>query len=264
MPIHRAVQRADAIVVDLEDSLAYPKKESGRALLRDVVRVFRPLTSCIWVRVNSEPEELASDLDAIQGLPIDAISPTKVESPDAFAMITARFPSTYIVPTIETPRGILRAESILAHPSVRATIFGAEDFAAELGVEPSPEALLYAAQHFLCSAAAYQLPALGVVGNFRRFDKEGLSQFRALCEFSRDLGFSGTFAVSSAQIRLIKEAFSPTPDLLAKAEELVRLERDNSVYSYHNEMVGPPVIKRMRRILERNERAKIDRNKDSD
>lgn len=247
-----AIQQAHALVLDLEDSLHTDKKEQGRKLLPQAVKTLRPLTKNLLVRINSEKKQLDLDLKALKKLPIDGLIPTKTEKIDQLRKIAKALPKCFLIPMIETPSGILNAESLVQLPQVKAVFFGPEDYSASFGVAPNKEVLMFAAQKLICTAAVRDLPAFGVVGSFAGYSRDKLRAFEKICKLSYQIGFKGTLAIHSSQIRIINKAFAPSEEQIQEAKKILSLTKENAVFSYQDELVGPPMIKRLRKMLDSN------------
>lgn len=220
---------ADALIIDLEDSVA----PSRKALARDAAAQFirsqaGELASQLYVRINPFDGGLAlGDLAAVVVPGLSGVMLPKTRSAadverlgtylDALevrAGITAG--TVQIVPVAtETPQAMLTMSSYAASPSARlaGVTWGAEDLSTAIGAISNREAdgqlsPLYelARSMCLCVAAGSGVPALDTLyADFR--DSAGLA---AACAQSRGRGFKGRIAIHPDQVQTINDAFSPS------------------------------------------------------
>jgi citrate lyase subunit beta/citryl-CoA lyase len=231
---------ADALIVDLEDSVALDGKararDSAAAFLRDAIAATpRPY---ILVRVNGLQTGLIdADLDAVAPAKPDAIMLPKAEGGVAVMHADAKLavreavsglPDGHIkiLPIATETAAALFVAGTFAGASTRLNglTWGAEDLSAELGAHANRDAQgrfldPYRLARVLClaGAAAAQVPALDTVYvDFR--DGEG---FRRECEEACRDGFVGKMAIHPAQVPIINEVFTPSPEALARAQAIV-------------------------------------------
>jgi citrate lyase subunit beta/citryl-CoA lyase len=264
---------ADALIIDLEDSIALDGKsrarESAAAFLKETVAAAaRPY---LVVRVNSLQTGLTdADLDAVVPAQPDAIMLPKAEGGTSVVHADAKLavrealaglPDGHvkmIVLTTETAAALFRAGSYAgASARLIALTWGAEDLSAELGAERNRDAdgrFLdpYRLARVLClaGAAAAEVPALDTVYvDFRNSD--GL---RRECEEARRDGFAGKIAIHPAQVPIINELFTPTPEALAHAQAVVDAFAQNpgaGVVAIRGVMVDRPHLAQAERVLAR-------------
>lgn len=220
---------ADALIVDLEDAVPLAEKDSARqsvvAWLRDL-----PAGHEVWVRIN--PGELmGADARALAGIPtLTGIALAKCDTVDELiavdAILTAQGDaSTRLMPLIETPRAVLGAEAIAAGPRVHQLQIGEVDLAAELGIttdDDAAEMAPYRAQVVLASAAAGIAPPVGAVSRITA-DPDQLG--RSTAALKRQ-GFIGRACIHPAQIPVVHECFTPTPEEVAEAREVLAVLED--------------------------------------
>lgn len=149
-----------------------------------------------------------SDAEAVTKMACDAVLLPKVSSPDdlnALAAITGDLP---IWAMMETPRGILNAAAIAAHPLLQGMVMGTNDLAKELQVRFRPDRLPLMAGLGQCLLAAKAEGIIIVDGVYNAFkDAEGLA---AECEQGRDMGFDGKTLIHPAQVDVANAAFAPS------------------------------------------------------
>ncbi len=231
---------ADAVIVDLEDSIAPDGKtrarQSAAAFLKDAVTATpRPY---LVVRVNGLQTGLTdADLDAIAAAKPDAIMLPKAEGGASVVHADAKLavreaqnglPDGHIkiLPIATETAAALFVAGTFAGASTRliGLTWGAEDLSAELGAHANRDAHgrwldPYRLARVLCLAAAASaaVPAIDTVYvDFR--DSDGLR--RECDEACRD-GFVGKMAIHPAQVPIINEVFTPSPEALARAQAIV-------------------------------------------
>jgi citrate lyase subunit beta/citryl-CoA lyase len=231
---------ADAVIVDLEDSIAPDRKVAARApavaFLKEAgTAKKRPR---LLVRINGLDTGLAdADLDAIVGAGPDAILLPKAEGGASVIHLDAKLAVReainglpegsikIIALATETARALFLAGTYAgASKRLKGLTWGAEDLSAELGAEANRDANgqwldPYRIARALClaGASAAQVPALDTVYVDYRND----AGLKRECEEARRDGFAGKLAIHPAQVAAINDVFTPGPDQIAKAKAVV-------------------------------------------
>jgi citrate lyase subunit beta / citryl-CoA lyase len=249
---------ADAIIFDLEDSVAPANKRSARDILKRLPqRSERPQ---LWVRINPLGSEFhRDDLHLISVADIHGIVLPKSESGadvTELAHRTGTIPIHAIV--TETPASLFGLLSYRDPKSpLVAMSWGAEDLSAAIGASSKYDAdgnlsFTYRLARSLClagAAAARVQPVDGVFADFK--DDKGL---KAEAEAARREGFAGKLAIHPDQVPVINEAFTPSGEEVRHAEEIVaafEAHPDAGVLSVGGRMVDRPHLVQARRVLER-------------
>lgn len=246
---------SQALILDLEDAIAPQCKTDARLALPDAVRALRSSGLPLLVRVNADAELLQADLLACVDADVDAVMLPKVESANdvqAARQVLARHRCN-LVPIIETPRGVLRADTIAAaDPAICAIGFGSEDLAAGINRAPSADMLVPAAAHVALCAAAENIACWGLVGSVAEL--ENLQSLAAAGSLSRRLGFTGTPAVHPAQVPILNQAFAPTEEELAQARRVLDAyaaaeASGTGALRLGGHMIDRPIVERARRLV---------------
>jgi citrate lyase subunit beta/citryl-CoA lyase len=215
----------DAVIVDLEDSVAVDNKPEARGNLARLPESTVPY----FVRTNAvETGLLWDDVVAAGQANVAGVIIPKAESPQTISQIdgaltalelTSGKPvgSLTVIPLIESGLGVrLTYEMAKASDRVECVMFGGGeqgDLVADLGVEWTPEGtgLMQARSQVLLSsrAAGVPYPMEAVFMDFR--NPEGL---RIECEVARTLGYIGKVAIHPAQITVINDVFTPSPEVV--------------------------------------------------
>jgi citrate lyase subunit beta/citryl-CoA lyase/(S)-citramalyl-CoA lyase len=248
---------ADICLVDLEDSVPmHRKEEARRAATRFFPGTAEGTSPGYAIRVNSvtEPDGLA-DLLALRNYPVKPaiVLLPKVESARDIEIVERVLgrdcPRLELFATIETPRGVERAAEIASSsPRLRALIFGAADYAMELGIGLSWEPLAHVRARLVNSARTAGIDVI----DSPTFDLTDLSVVRRESVLAQRLGFSGKVALHPRQLPVIGEVFSPDARQLELAGRIVTAAEGSgdAVTTVDGAMVGRPFFTASRRLLE--------------
>lgn len=256
---------ADALIVDLEDSVAADSRPRARELAREYIEG----RDNVWLRINPvDSGEALADLQAVMPAAPSGIVLPKARSADDATRLATKLDElesrhgiaaghTRILPICtERPRALFALESYVgATPRLAGLSWGAEDLSAALGARSARDESgrwlpPYELARSLClfAAAAAEVPAIDTVyTDFR--DAEGLASYAGRA--ARD-GFTGMLAIHPAQVAVINDAFSPSDDELSRAERIVALFRDNpgaGALALDGEMVDKPHLVQAKRVI---------------
>lgn len=255
----KATERgADALVVDLEDSIPPDRKAAARPMAVAAVQQLAARGATVVLRVNSEPDAWRLDL---QGMPLHLVSAVmlpKVETLEQlgrFAQAVAAQAGDSTPPIaalLESPRGVLAANQVAAHPALCALGFGAEDYAGAIGVSAEPAALTWPAQQVLTCAHAWGLQCWGLAASIAAVDD--LAYFEGAVRAGRAMGFTGTVCIHPRQVPVANRGFSPSDQELAWARRVVAADqaaREAGVGAVllDGRMIDKPIVDRARRWL---------------
>jgi citrate lyase subunit beta/citryl-CoA lyase len=262
---------ADAVIVDLEDSIVPERKQHARAaafefLKSNAAKKDRPR---ILVRINGfETGMTDTDLDAIVAGKPDAVVFPKTEGGASVihldAKLTARealagLPEGSIkilAQAVESAAGLFSAGTFRdASARLIGMTWGPEDLSAELGAQANRDEAGFLTEPYrlarnmcLFGAAAAKLPAIETVYvDFR--NSEGLR--RDTQEARRD-GFTGRLAIHPAQVPVINEVFTPTPQEIENAKRLIAAfaaKPDAGAVGIDGKMFDRPHLIRAQRLL---------------
>ena len=232
---------ADALVLDLEDSVPISEKASARAQVRDSLAELTQQGAAagverkgrkVFVRINSLASGLAEeDLEAVITSDIDGINqpkPASARDIEEIAAIIERLERERgitaghikLIPWVETARGLIHAFDIAsASPRVVGISFGAEDFTLDTGIirtEDGSELLYPRTMVVIAAKAANVIPIDTPYNNFR--DEAGLINESTL---ARRLGFEGKCLIHPSQIETVNSIFRPSPDEVGYARRVV-------------------------------------------
>jgi citrate lyase subunit beta/citryl-CoA lyase len=261
---------ADAIILDLEDSVAESAKLDARRAVAAVLAARAPGAGPeIWVRINplSTPLALADLAAVVAGAPDGVMLPKPEDASAVIALdhylsaLEAAAGLTIgkirILPiATETARAMFTLHSYVgASARLGGLTWGAEDLPAAVGAAANREAdgrytPPYELARSLClfAAAAAEVEAIDTVYPAFR-DLEGLAAYAGRAR--RD-GFSGMMAIHPAQVAVINAAFTPTAAEVAHAHRIVAAfdaAPDAGTVGLDGRMIDIPHLKQARRIL---------------
>ncbi len=199
----------DAIIFDLEDAVAADEKDNARETLKAALAQGGYGARVKIVRINGLDTPWGrADAEAVREMDADVVLLPKVGSAadvDALAAITGDLP---IWAMMETPRGMLNAAEIAAHPLMAGFVMGTNDLAKELQTRFRADRLPLMTSLGLCLLAAKAEGLIIVDGVYNAFkDTEGLA---AECAQGRDMGFDGKTLIHPAQVDIANAAFAPS------------------------------------------------------
>jgi citrate lyase subunit beta/citryl-CoA lyase len=249
---------ADAVIFDLEDSVAPSQKAVAREILKTLPK--RSNGPQWWVRVNPLGSEFhKDDLKLLGSAYVHGIVLPKAESGADVTQLahrTGNIPIHAIV--TETAASLFGLLSYRTPGTPLAAMsWGAEDLSAALGAsskydESGELSFTYRIARSLCLAGAVAAgvqPVDGVFADFR--DEDGLAKEAAA---ARREGFTGKLAIHPAQVAVINAAFTPSAEDIADAEAIVaafEAHPDAGVLSVGGKMVDRPHLTQAKRVLER-------------
>ncbi len=258
----RAAERgADALVVDLEDSVPPDRKAEARPMARAAVRSLAEGGASVVLRVNADPALWRQDLLEMPVHALAAVMLPKVETLQQVEVFAEALASVAradghrpppIAALLETPRGVLAAAQVAQHPALCALGFGAEDYAAALGVPPEPAALVWPASQVLTCAHAWGLQCWGLAASIAEVGD--LEAFGRSVRAARAMGFTGSVCIHPRQVDVVNRGFSPDADELAWAARVVAADdaaraAGLGAVLLDGRMIDLPIVERARRWL---------------
>jgi citrate lyase subunit beta/citryl-CoA lyase len=256
---------ADAIVLDLEDSIAPQDKASARTLIADTAEFVATGGADVLVRVNRPLDLAVRDIESVVSPVVTALMIPKIESAGHVRLLAE------LVSSCEAKQGMARGhtkfyvvvesvqafphmfEIAAAHPRIVAFTCGTEDFTATSGSQPDPDVLLYPKQQGILAARAAGVIPLGILASSANFrDLEG---YRRNIATSRRFGVEGSACIHPTQVAALNEGFSPSSDDIAKAERVVAtydaaLAAGRGSIGLDGMMLDVPVVERSQRVLD--------------
>lgn len=245
----KAFERADAVILDLEDAVLPDAKAAARANI--VAARLDPAR--VIVRVNAAGSAaFDADLVALADSPFRTIMVAKTEDPGLLDAVGADY---RVIALCETARGIQAADRIAAHPRVVAMMWGAEDLVASLGGASSrrPDGTYrdiarHARSRVLLEAGAQGKSAIDAV-HIDIDDIAGLEEEAADAVAS---GFRATACIHPAQVATIRAAYRPDAATVGWARAVLDAARaERGVFRFEGRMIDEPVLRHARSVIDR-------------
>jgi len=264
-----AASDADVVVFDLEDAVVEDAKARARSMISGFLGAqAQPARARLWVRINplQGPHALADLAAVIPKSPGGIMLPkacgrADVERLDNYLSALevaagSEQGSTKVIALVtETAEGMFSTGSYAGAPRLVAMTWGAEDLADAIGASENRDAdgsygFTYELARSLCllGAAAAGVSAVETIhGDFR--DDAGL---RTRAERVRRAGYRGMLAIHPNQVPIINEAFTPHPEELAQAQQIVDLFAANpgaGTIGFNGAMLDRPHLARAQALL---------------
>jgi len=257
---------ADAIILDLEDSVAASEKERARTLVPEAAEIVSRRGANVVVRINRPLRLAVRDIEAVIGPRVVALALPKTDSAEHVRLIVeivdeveaergVAAGTTRLIAMVETAAAFFRiAEIARAHPRLCALNLGAEDFATSAGIAPDAEALSMPKQMAVFAARAAGIMPLGFIGTVAEF--HDLDGFRSTIRRSRRFGFIGASVIHPSQVPILNEEFRASAEETAHARRVVAaydkaLAEGVGAVTVDGKMIDVPVVERARLLLER-------------
>jgi len=245
----KALERADAVIIDLEDAVDPANRPAAREALAaadlDPARVI--------VRVNPfRSDDHDADVSALAATPFRAVMLPKAEGASELRTLVGYD----VIALCETAAGVLAAPELARAPGVIALMWGAEDLVASLGGTSSRhsdgsyrDVARHARSAVLLAAGAAGVDAIDTV-HLDIADQDGLA---AEAEDAAAVGFAATACIHPSQVETIRAAYRPDPAEVAAARALLEAaERaGGGVFRHDGRMVDGPVLAHARAVLRR-------------
>lgn len=259
---------ADAIILDLEDSVSLDRKDVARAAVAAFLadgRSANPARIIVAVRINPVSSGLAgADIGSLAKAAPDVIVLPKAEGAASLRLLDALLAPHGLdtVPVLpiatETPAAIFQLGT---YSTVQARLagltWGAEDLPAAIGAETSREetGAFTAPYELVRSLTLFGAAAAGAAPIDTVFP--ALADEDALCRYAtraaRD-GFVGMMALHPRQVSIINAAFTPSPERVAQARAVIaafEAAPEAGVLQLNGQMIDAPHLAQARRIIER-------------
>lgn len=244
----KAAERADAVILDLEDAVADADKHAARlALVESTLDPER-----VVVRLNpAHGPHFADDLAALAATEYRTVMLAKCEGTADLVDLE----DYEVLALCETARGVLAAADVAAIPNVSALMWGAEDLVASLGGSSSRHAdgryrdvATHARSQVLLAAGAHDIAAIDAV-HLEIGDLEGL---RAEAVDAAAVGFAATACIHPSQVAVVRDAYRPDPERLEWARSvLAAAATEAGVFAFRGEMVDAPLLRQAEAVVRR-------------
>lgn len=254
----KAAERADVVILDLEDAVA----PDDRPMAREHVAGSSLDPDRVVVRVNPSPSgDFAADTEALARTDYRTVMLAKTESAEQVAAVERD-----VIALVETPLGVVRAAEIAAAPNCVGLMWGAEDLVAAMGGTKSRfdsgeadarrvaggyrDVPRHARASVSLAAAAFGKAAIDSV-YLDIGDTDGL---RAEALDAVALGYAATACIHPSQVAVIRSAYAPDDDSVVWATRVLEAAKGTrGVFSLDGQMVDAPVFRQAEAIVRRSQ-----------
>lgn len=254
----KAADRADAVVLDLEDAVAAAAKDAARRAVVEASATLDPVRTVVRVNAVGTPEH-ALDVAALADTRLRTVMVAKSgpELLGSLGALATTLPGVRVLALCETAAGVLAAPELVRRDEVVGLMWGAEDLVASLGGTSSRHAdgtyrdvARHARASVLLAAGAAGKAAVDAV----HVDVADLDGLRAEAEDAAASGFAATACIHPGHVPVIRAAYAPTPEQVAAARALLAAAAANpggpdAVFAFEGRMVDGPVLRHAEAVL---------------
>lgn len=258
-------QGADAIILDLEDSVLPRAKVGARRTVSEAIGYLAGAGQTVLVRVNRPWRMMITDLEAVVGAGLTGVFVPKADGPSVPAVVDELLTtleverdlahgSVRMFLRVESARGLMSVGPMLAASdrTVAAGV-GTGDLSSSTGFDLGGHGIVHAHLTVATAAIAAGVLPIGLAGSIAEF--EDMDAFRDLAMRSRSLGSVGAACIHPRQVRVLNEVFSPTAQELEWADSIIgafatRGDGERGAFMLHGEFVDIAVLVKAQRIKE--------------
>lgn len=245
---------ADAIVLDLEDSVPVAGKAAARAAICQAWPQLQQAGCAVVIRINSPATEWGQqDLNGLQGLPgLAGIMVPKCEGAQTLQRVAQAFAGVASLPIIESALGYLALREIAQAPQVSRLVVGHIDFLADTGMHCSEDQRELDSLRFevaMCTRLGNLAPA--VDGVTVSVDDERL--IRTDTQRSLRFGFGAKLCIHPKQVPVVHATLAPTTAQVEWAQRVLAAmaASNGSAVQLDGKMVDLPVVLQAQHLLAR-------------
>jgi citrate lyase subunit beta/citryl-CoA lyase len=257
---------ADAIQLDLEDSVPIAEKDNARKMVQEAAEIVSQAGADVVVRINQPLRMAIRDLEEVISPRIRAVVLPKTDSASHIRLLAE------VVDELESERGMTPGHTLFvalvedadaffrmheiakAHPRLVGLGLGGEDFATSMGAPPDPDIMLYPKQQTIIAARAAGIMPLGIIGTVADYsDKDAMTK---IIVNSRRFGFDGASCIHPSIVPILNEGFRPSEEEVAGAKRVVQgfeaaLAEGRASIEVDGKMIDYPVVERAEKLLAR-------------
>ena len=234
---------ADAIILDLEDSIPDAEKENALSLCEEFLSK-RGNCKKIYVRLNEG--RIQQEMRTLSKYDFCGYMIPKIENDKILQDCQEFLERKEVIGLVETAKGMVNIEEIVASDYVSAVAFGAEDYTCSINMENDFALLIPVRSRMIMYAKAYKKPVI----DSPSFNYTDMEMLEREVEQIVSMGFDGKLAIHPKQVETIKQGFR-THDADVIREIIDKFdEQGGGVLLYKNKVYEKPHIKRFKKILE--------------
>jgi citrate lyase subunit beta/citryl-CoA lyase len=256
---------ADAIILDLEDSIIPANKAAAREAIAAAVPRVSQAGADVVVRINRPLDLVVPDIAASVMPGVSALMLPKVMGPehvrllaelvtDREAALGMEIGHTRFLVLIEEPAALPHLFAIAREPRMAGMSVGGEDMATELGATPSADSMYVFAMQGLAACRAAGILPMGSMGQLANIND--LESYRAGLKRGRGLGFTTATCIHPAHVPIINEEYGASEAELDHARRLLvafdaAVKAGEGAVAFEGKMIDLPIVIRAQRLLER-------------
>lgn len=266
---------ADAIILDLEDSVAPNDKVKAREICKSAIPELVNGSSDILVRINAPLRLAVRDIEAVVQKGLKGLFLPKVENAGILIAMDELLTSLElergidigkirVVPMLETPKALLAAKKIASSIDRNiALILGGEDFANSAGLYPSAETLTSPKIQMALAAKAAGLMPLGILDTIADFSNA--DYMFEIARKSANFGFEGATCIHPTMVDALNRGFSPTREEVYASIQIIEVmenawQNNHGAAQINGKMIDMPVYKRAKAVVLRADLIKEKQN----
>ena len=255
---------ADAVQLDLEDSVPPGQKTDARKLVKDAAELVSQEGADVVVRINQPLRHAVPDIEACISPRVSALALPKCNSAGHIQLLAELVDEleverdmevghTKFLAMVETAEAFFELKEIArSHKRVVALMLGGEDFALSLHMIPSPETMLYPKQQAVIAARAAGILPYGIIGTVADYSDH--ERYRTMVRKSAEFGFEGASCVHPSIVPILNEGFTPTPEEEDCARRIVSVWNEVEAegcgsFALDGKMIDVPVVLRAQRVI---------------
>ena len=259
---------ADAIILDLEDSVPEAARDDARAMLKDAITSVSQSGADATVRINRPLRHMVKDVEAAVLAGAKALFVTKIDGPAHLKLVDElvgeveqeagrALGEVKLIPMLESAAAFFQAVDVArASPRNVAMILGGEDFALDIGLVPDTDTLMVPKQTVMMAAKSAGLMAMGFIGTVA--DYSDIDGFRATVRRSRKFGFEAASVIHPSGVPILNEEFTPPRHEVDAAREIVAaydeaMKNGTGAITVAGKMIDVPVALRAQRLVNRSD-----------
>lgn len=257
-------RNADAIILDLEDSVPLAEKSNAREQLKHNVEFLHDQAIGVVVRINRDLINAVADLEVAVINGVSAIMIPKVVGSEHICLLDEVVSelelkrdlppnSIQFIALIESIKSLSVINEIAASsPRLTGLALGTEDLSLDGGFEPISENLMLPAQQLIYAARIANINAYGFPASIA--DYSDIERFTQYQQKAKSMGFDGALCIHPSQIEPINQTYTPTKQEYEQAEKIVNafekaLKHKLGAVEVDGKMVDLPVYEKSLRIL---------------
>lgn len=259
-----AKRGADAILLDLEDSVPLASKAEARQLLEEHAKYLKQQGCDLVVRVNRDLQNCLPDLQAAVINEVSAICLPKAMGAEHVLLVDEVMTEiemskglavgqVKLIAMVETLEALSKVNLLAkACPRLAALALGTEDLGLDGGFEVTPDNLFAPAQQVVHAAHMANIKAFGFPGSIA--DYSNIGAFEQLIQRGKSMGFDGALCIHPNQVKVVNKIYQIDPEELARAQKIVQayeqaILNKRAAVEVDGKMVDLPVVERARKLV---------------